>query len=74
MGFALEDRNLKANAEAKLKNKKLDMIVANRPAAIASDVSNAYIKTPATDWVELENMKKETAARKIIQLAGGLRS
>jgi phosphopantothenoylcysteine synthetase/decarboxylase len=74
VGFALEDRNLKANAEAKLKNKKLDMIVANRPAAIASDVSSVYIKTPSTDWLELKNLKKESTARKIIKLVGGLYS
>jgi phosphopantothenoylcysteine synthetase/decarboxylase len=72
VGFALEDRNLKANAEAKLKNKKLDMIVANHPAAIASDVSSVYIKTPTADWIELKNMKKESTARKIINLVGDL--
>ena len=68
VGFALEDKNLKANAEAKLRNKKLDMIVANSPAAIAADVSTVYIKTPPTDWLKLTNTKKETTARKIISL------
>jgi phosphopantothenoylcysteine synthetase/decarboxylase len=72
VGFALEDRNLKTNAEAKLRNKKLDMIVANRPAAIASERSSVYIKTPSTDWLELKNMKKESTALKIIRLIRGL--
>lgn len=72
VGFALEDRNLKANAEAKLKNKKLDIIIANRPAAIASAVSSVYIKTPNTDWLEFKNIKKDSIARKIIKFIGGL--
>jgi phosphopantothenoylcysteine synthetase/decarboxylase len=72
VGFALEDRNLKANAEAKLKNKKLDMIIANHPAAIASESSTIFIKTPTTDWLEFNNMKKESTALKIIRLIRGL--
>lgn len=74
IGFALEDKNLKANAEAKLRNKKLDMIVANGPAAIAAEASTVHIKTPNTDWLEFENMKKESTACKIIRLVDGLRS
>jgi phosphopantothenoylcysteine synthetase/decarboxylase len=68
IGFALEDKNLKANAEAKLKNKKLDMIVANSPAAIAAESSTVYIKTPSTDWLELTNKRKQTTARRIISI------
>lgn len=68
IGFALEDENLKVNAEAKLKNKKLNMIVANSPAAIAAEVSTVYIKTPSTAWLELKDAKKETTARKIIRI------
>ena len=73
VGFALEDKNLKANAEAKLRNKKLDMIVANCPAAIAAEASTVHIKTLNTDWLEFKNMKKESIARKIIRLIDGLR-
>ena len=68
VGFALEDKNLKANAEAKLKKKKLDMVVANSPAAIAADASTVYIKTPTTDWIEIKDTQKQITARKIISL------
>lgn len=67
-GFALEDKSLKQNAEAKLKNKKLDMIIANSPTAIAADESTIYIKTPNTDWQELPKTKKLKTAAKIIRL------
>lgn len=67
-GFALEDRSLKQNAEAKLKNKNLDMIIANPPSAIAAENSTVYIKTPNTGWLELKEMKKEKTAAKIISI------
>lgn len=71
-GFALEDKNLKLNAEKKLHNKKLDMIVANSPAAIDADRSTVHIKTNDTDWVTLSNKSKQTTAKKIIQTATNL--
>ena len=37
VGFALEDRDVVANAEKKMRDKHLDMIVANTPAAIGAD-------------------------------------
>ncbi|MHC4329493.1 MAG: phosphopantothenoylcysteine decarboxylase domain-containing protein, partial [Planctomycetota bacterium] len=43
VGFALEDKNLQVNAEKKLTDKNLDMIVANSPAAIAADKSDVQI-------------------------------
>jgi len=67
-GFALEDKSLKENAEAKLKSKKLDMIIANAPTAIAAEKSTVYIKTSKADWLELQDMKKEKTAAKIIRL------
>ena len=71
VGFALEDTDLKTNAERKLKSKKLDMIVANGPGAIGAEASTVYIKTPQADWIELTNKSKNITARKIIQLIGG---
>lgn len=71
-GFALEDKNLKLNAEKKLRNKNLDMIVANSPAAIDADRSTVHIKTKDTDWVTLSNKSKQTTAKKIIQTATNL--
>ncbi|MBN1620935.1 bifunctional phosphopantothenoylcysteine decarboxylase/phosphopantothenate--cysteine ligase CoaBC [candidate division WOR-3 bacterium] len=43
VGFALETSNLERNAAEKLKNKSLDLIVANAPSAIGSDSSSVLI-------------------------------
>ncbi len=74
VGFALEDRALRARAEKKLHAKNLDMIVANCPAAIGADKSSVQIKTPNAAWVRIENAAKSTTARKIIRLVERLRS
>ena len=66
VGFALEDTNLLENAEKKLKSKKLDMIVANEPAAIGTDKSTIHIKTKTTDWQTFENVTKTTSAKRVI--------
>lgn len=68
VGFALEDTNLKENAEGKLAKKKLDMIAANAPAAIGTNKSTVYIKRPDSDWIELIDKNKNTTAQKIIRL------
>jgi phosphopantothenoylcysteine synthetase/decarboxylase len=67
VGFALEDKNLRQNAEKKLVGKNLDMIVANSPAAIGSDESLVQIKIPGQDWIKLPRMQKTAIARRIIQ-------
>jgi phosphopantothenoylcysteine decarboxylase/phosphopantothenate--cysteine ligase len=68
VGFALEDKNLLQNAEKKLQEKNLDMIIANTPAAIGSDKATVHIKTPDGPWVKIENATKTTIAKKIIDL------
>jgi phosphopantothenoylcysteine decarboxylase/phosphopantothenate--cysteine ligase len=68
VGFALEDKALRRNAEKKLKEKNLDMIVANTPDAIAADKSTVHIKTPGSKWLKIENKKKTTISKKIIAL------
>ena len=68
VGFALEDKNLRRNAEEKLKTKNLDMIIANTPAAIGSDKSTVYIKTPNSPWTIIKDASKKTIARKIISI------
>jgi len=72
VGFALEDRDLRANAEKKLHDKDLDMIVANTPEAIGADRSALHVKTPAGPWVELPAASKAANARRIIRLIGTL--
>jgi phosphopantothenoylcysteine decarboxylase/phosphopantothenate--cysteine ligase len=68
VGFALEDKAVRVRAEKKLKDKDLDMIVANLPAAIGADKSNVQIKIPNSPWLEIQNAAKSTAANKIIRL------
>jgi phosphopantothenoylcysteine synthetase/decarboxylase len=68
VGFALEDRAVRINAEKKLKDKNLDMIVANTPAAIGTNKSNAQIKIPNSPWLKIQNTTKSATATKIIRL------
>jgi phosphopantothenoylcysteine decarboxylase/phosphopantothenate--cysteine ligase len=67
VGFALEDKNLKKNAERKLKDKNLDLIIANTPAAIAADKSTVSIKTQDGPWQTVKNISKLRAAVQIIK-------
>ena len=66
VGFALEDKALRSRAEKKMRDKNLDMIVANPPSAIDADKSTVHIKTPASHWLKIENTTKSTIAKKII--------
>jgi phosphopantothenoylcysteine decarboxylase/phosphopantothenate--cysteine ligase len=68
VGFALEDRDLRANAERKMREKNLDMIIANAPGAIGADASTLHIKTINSDWVEIGNTSKTASAKRIIQM------
>jgi len=68
VGFALEDKNLRANAEKKMAVKDLDMIIANRPESIACDQTTVQIKTPTHNWLKLPTISKSNAARRVIRL------
>jgi phosphopantothenoylcysteine synthetase/decarboxylase len=72
VGFALEDRNLKANAEKKMLSKNADMIIANTPAAIGAGSSCVYIKTSTTVWIKLQG-KKDRLAVLILKAIVGMR-
>jgi len=69
VGFALEDKNLWANAEKKLIEKKLDMIIANTSAAIGAEQASVQIKMPDHKWIKLPKANKITIAGKIISSA-----
>ncbi len=71
VGFALEDKNLTANAEKKLKKKNLDMIVANSPSVIGADKSTVHIKTKTGGWQSICDKSKTVIAKKIIALILG---
>ena len=66
VGFALEDKDLRANAERKLTEKNLDMIIANTPAAIGSDRASVQINTPDRKWLKLPQASKTAIAKRII--------
>ena len=69
VGFALEDQNLRANAERKMRDKHLDMIIANPPTAIDAKTSTVHIKTRNSPWIELAGKNKAVIARRIVSLA-----
>ena len=71
-GFALEDKNLRKNAEQKLKSKNLDIIIANGPEAIGSARSSVQIKTVDAKWLTLPIATKLNIAKKIIRLIENL--
>ena len=74
IGFALEDKNLRARAERKLNEKNLDMIVANTSAAIGAEKSSVQIKMPGSEWLKLPKASKAVIARKIVSMAENLLS
>ena len=72
VGFALEDKAVRARAEKKLRDKNLDMIVANTPAAIGADRSDIHIRTPDSPWIRVENATKAATAKRVVALAAKL--
>jgi phosphopantothenoylcysteine decarboxylase/phosphopantothenate--cysteine ligase len=68
VGFALEDKRLRANAEKKLACKNLDMIIANEPQSIGSEKTAVHIKAVNGKWVKIPSASKAQIARRIIEL------
>jgi phosphopantothenoylcysteine decarboxylase/phosphopantothenate--cysteine ligase len=68
VGFALEDKSLLKNAEKKLEEKNLDMIIANDISAIESQRTTVHIKIASADWQTIKNATKTSIAKRIIQL------
>lgn len=67
VGFALEDKDIKARAAKKLASKNLDMIIANTPAAIGAEKSSIQILTPDGRWTTLPLASKASLAKKIVR-------
>jgi phosphopantothenoylcysteine decarboxylase/phosphopantothenate--cysteine ligase len=67
VGFALEDRDIKTGAERKLLDKKLDMIVANTPAAIGSQRCEVWIKKAGQEWRRFAEAPKRHIASWLIR-------
>jgi phosphopantothenoylcysteine synthetase/decarboxylase len=70
VGFALEDKAVRGRAEKKLKEKSLDMIIANSSAAIGADKSTVQIKIAGREWLKLSQASKATIAKRIVSLVG----
>ena len=68
IGFALEDRNLRKGAEKKMKEKNLDMIIANTPSSIGAEDIAIQVKRKAGKWLGLPKAGKSVIAKKIISL------
>lgn len=68
-GFALETSSLLARARKKMKDKRLDFIVANRASAIASRRSAASILFPDGTRTDIAEADKTIIAEKIIDEA-----
>ncbi len=69
VGFALEDKALRPSAERKMRDKNLDMIIANTTAAIAAEKSTVYIKTNCLAWLPVKNSTKSDIAKRVVALA-----
>lgn len=72
VGFALEDRNLRKNAEKKLKDKNLDMVIANNLTVIGAESAAVHIKTAGSKWIEIPAASKRKIAKEIIRRAANL--
>jgi phosphopantothenoylcysteine decarboxylase/phosphopantothenate--cysteine ligase len=73
VGFALEDKNIRRNAEKKLKEKNLDMVIANAPAAIGSDDNEVEVKVPNKGWLTIRRHSKQVVAGWIIRIIEDIR-
>lgn len=68
VGFALEDKALRKRAEKKMREKNLDMIIANTPAAVGAEKSTVQIGVDGANWSKIENASKSAIARKIVSM------
>jgi len=66
VGFALQDRDIKGQALRKMKQKNLDIVVANTPAAIGGDRATVHINTAGLGWASIKNAEKSRIARRIV--------
>jgi len=72
VGFALEDKALRTRAEKKMKEKNLDMIIANAPCAIGAGESDIHIKISGKGWVLRKSARKGVTTKRVIREAESL--
>ncbi len=68
VGFALEDRAARRNAESKLRRKNLDAILLNRPSAISADASVLEALTRDGVWRRWPELGKSESAERVLEL------
>jgi phosphopantothenoylcysteine decarboxylase/phosphopantothenate--cysteine ligase len=69
IGFALEDRNARRNAQAKLQRKRLDAIVLNRPETIGADRATVELLVAGRPWETVPAGVKARLAPRLIRVA-----
>ncbi|MDD5063589.1 MAG: phosphopantothenoylcysteine decarboxylase [Phycisphaerae bacterium] len=67
-GFALEDKAARTGAEKKLKEKNLDMIIANSLSAIGADGTDVDIKVLNGSWLKIKRQSKLAVAERVIRI------
>lgn len=67
VGFALEDTDTMKNAKKKLHEKKLDLIVLNKPDVLGSDFTKIWIINKKDNVLELPECSKKEASLKIFE-------
>ncbi len=72
VGFALEAENARENALRKLREKNLDLIVLNGPAAIGAEQASVELLFASGRVEDIENAPKSTVAVRIIEAVGSL--
>lgn len=72
IGFAMEDHDHHAHAEAKLRRKRCDAIVLNGPANVGADRATVEILTRGEGWGMPITETKQALARRIVRLLESL--
>jgi phosphopantothenoylcysteine decarboxylase/phosphopantothenate--cysteine ligase len=67
VGFCLESEDLETRARAKLKAKRLDLVVANAPEAVGADRLDALLIRAEGPAERLANVTKEDLAERILR-------
>jgi len=68
VGFALEDRAPRRNAQEKLRRKGLDAIVLNRPEAIGAERSAIEVLVRGQPWRTFSPARKSLLASRLVRL------
>ncbi|MBI5236953.1 MAG: bifunctional phosphopantothenoylcysteine decarboxylase/phosphopantothenate--cysteine ligase CoaBC [Deltaproteobacteria bacterium] len=74
VGFALETENIEENAKKKLREKNLDMVVANSQRGLDSEYNEVTIINMENDVERLPSLRKDEAADRILDSVVRLKS